>query len=253
MKHVVQFSGGVGSWAAGKLVAQRYGTADMVLLFADVMNEDPDLYRFLEDASANIGAPLVRISDGRTPMQVMTDERLIGNSRRDPCSKILKRKLLDRWCKDNCDPADTIRYIGIDWTEVNRLTTFRARIAPWRVEGPLCEPPYMSKQDAFAWLDREGVKVPRLYELGFTHNNCGGACIKGGQGAWANVLLHFPERYAEWEQWEGEMRLKVGNHSILRDRTKKRSIPLTLKDFRIRVEGHKPIDKTDQAGCGCAL
>ena len=109
MKHVVQFSGGVGSWAAAKRVAERHGTRDMVLLFADVRAEHSDLYRFLRDASLNIGVPVTIISDGRTPMEVMSDERLIGNSRRDPCSKILKRKLLDRWCKTHCDPKDTIR------------------------------------------------------------------------------------------------------------------------------------------------
>ena len=34
---VVMFSGGIGSWAAAKRVAEAHGTDDLVLLFADVL------------------------------------------------------------------------------------------------------------------------------------------------------------------------------------------------------------------------
>lgn len=63
MKHIVMFSGGVGSWAAAKRVAERHGTADLVLLFADVLMEDSDTYRFLGEAARNVGGELVRIID----------------------------------------------------------------------------------------------------------------------------------------------------------------------------------------------
>lgn len=53
MKHIIQFSGGAGSWAAAKLVAAQHGTEDMVLLFADTRMEDHDLYRFLVEASSD--------------------------------------------------------------------------------------------------------------------------------------------------------------------------------------------------------
>ena len=58
MKHIVNFSGGVGSWAAAKRVAAKHGTADLTLLFADVLIEDDDLYTFLVRAAANVtGVP----------------------------------------------------------------------------------------------------------------------------------------------------------------------------------------------------
>lgn len=253
VKRVVQFSGGVGSWAAAKRVADIYGTQDMVLLFADVKDEHPDLYRFLDDASANIGVPVTVIADGRTPRQLMRDEKFIGNSRKDPCSKLLKRRLLDRWCRENCDPKDTMRYIGIDWTEAHRLETFRKRVAPWSAEAPLCQEPYMGKDEAMAWCVREGIELPELYRRGFSHNNCGGACIKAGQGQWALLLQHDRQRYLDWENWEAEMRAVVGDRSILRDRRGKTSKPLTLRDFRARVEVTGQYDKHEHGGCGCAL
>lgn len=253
MRHVVQFSGGVGSWAAAKRVAIKYGTDDLVLLFADVKAEDEDLYRFLNEATANIGAPLVVLCDGRTPMQVMTDEKFIGNSAKDPCSKILKRRLLDKWFVENCDPGDTIRYIGIDWTESHRFDRFKKRMAPWVCEAPLISGLPMSKNDAFAWLSREGIEAPQLYKAGFSHNNCGGACIKAGQGQWARLLGYDPALYDKWETWEEGMRVTVGDHSILRDRSKGDDKPLTLRNFRLRVENKQPYDKHEIGGCGCAL
>lgn len=116
-KNVVMFSGGIGSWAAGKRVAADHGTDGLVLLFTDVKMEDPDLYRFLHEAAANIGGELVIISEGRTPWQVFEDERYIGNSRVDPCSRVLKREILDKWRNANCHPERTTIHVGIDWTE----------------------------------------------------------------------------------------------------------------------------------------
>ena len=43
IKHLVMFSGGVGSWAAAKRVVERHGTEGVVLLFADTLIEDEDL------------------------------------------------------------------------------------------------------------------------------------------------------------------------------------------------------------------
>ena len=253
MKHLVMFSGGIGSWATAKRVASAHGTKDMVLLFADTMIEDDDLYRFLDEAASNIGVPLTTIKDGRTPWAVMRDERIIGNSRIDPCSKILKRKLLDKWRNEHCEPDDTVVYIGIDWSEEHRLKTVRSRTQPWRYEAPLCEPPLISKPQMLGLLRAEGIRPPRLYELGFAHNNCGGACIKAGQAQWALLWRTFPDRYLQIEQWEQEMRASVGEHSILRDRRGGESKPLTLRAFRERLQQQGDFDEQEWGGCGCAL
>ena len=114
---VVNFSGGIGSWAAARRVVERHGIEGLTLLFADVRKEDEDLYRFLPEAAADIGVPVTVIGDGRTIWQVFKDERYLGNTRVDPCSKLLKRQQLDRWREENCNPENTTVYIGIDWTE----------------------------------------------------------------------------------------------------------------------------------------
>jgi 3'-phosphoadenosine 5'-phosphosulfate sulfotransferase (PAPS reductase)/FAD synthetase len=248
------FSSGITSWAAGKRYAQQHGTDGMVLLFADTLIEDEDNYRFLEESAENIGAPLVRISEGRTPWQVMRDRRIIGNSRIDPCSMVLKRQLLDGWRDQNCLPMLTKIILGINWDESHRIDRVRERAAPWDYIAPLCDKPWMSKSDCLAWAASEGVKPPRMYDMGFPHANCGGFCIKAGQKSFALLLEHFPERYAAHEAEEESMREMVGDHSIMTDRSgdgKKK--PLTMRRLRERIQGNQPIDEHDLGGCACAL
>lgn len=252
-RHVVMFSGGIGSWAAAKRVAERHGTADLVLLFTDTLIEDADLYRFLSDAAANVGGQFVRLAEGRTPWQVFRDERMIGNTRADPCSRILKRELSDSWLAANCEPASTTVYVGIDWSEEHRFRRLAARRAErgWRYEAPLCEPPYLDKRDMLAAARRQGIEPPRLYALGFQHNNCGGFCVKAGHAHFANLLRTLPERYAEHEAAEEGLRELVGQQSILRDRQGGETRTLSLRQFRERIEAGGQVDLFDWGGCGC--
>ncbi len=255
MKHIVNFSGGIGSWAAAKRVVAKHGTKDTVLLFADTMMEDEDTYRFLNEAAANVGVPLTRIADGRTPWEVFFDERYLGNSRVDPCSRVLKRELLDRWHKANGTPEMSIIYLGIDWTEIHRLHRLQEYPSDWTFEAPMCEEPFLDKDQMIKMAEDQGIKKQRLYEYGFPHANCGGFCIKAGQGHFIRLLQTMPERFAFHEKKEQELRTHLGkNVAILSDRRNKKKIPMTLKTLRERYEAKDPtLDYEEWGGCGCAL
>lgn len=269
---VVQFSGGTGSWAAAKRTVEKFGAENTTLLFADTLIEDADLYRFLKEAVADIGVEFIRIADGRTPWQVFRDVKFIGNTRADPCSMILKRDLLRKWIEEHCDPADTTIVLGIDWTEIHRFERAVPRWAPWTLWAPLCEEPYIDKPDVIAQLVAAGIEPPRLYAMGFPHNNCGGFCIKAGQAQFVHLLEQLPNRYAYHEAEEEATRHHLDKDvSILRDRSKAgvaayeiehgeitgqtdKTVPLTLRRFRERLETNtKTYDKDDWGGCGCAI
>jgi hypothetical protein len=248
------FSGGLGSYEAARRVIEKHGREAVTLLFADTMMEDSDLYRFLGEAAFSLGAEMVTIADGRTPWQVFRKERFLGNTRVDPCSKILKRQLLDKWVKERYTPDEVIRYIGIDWTEEHRFTRARERILPYKLEAPLCEPPYITKAEIITELAKSHIVPPRLYAMGFPHNNCGGFCVKAGQAQFRLLLEKFPERYAFHETQEEQIRYSLGKDvSILRDRRGGGNKPMTMREFRERVQGGKKIDTEEWGGCGCAV
>lgn len=256
IRHLVYFSGGICSWYEALLCSLKYGKEGLVLLFADTKMEDCDLYRFLDEAAENIGAPLVKIADGRTPWEVMRDEKLLANTRMDACSKILKRELLDRWTKQNCAPETTVLHFGMDWTEHDRLQRIKSRKAPWKVEGLAATwSPLLSKPQMIKHLKRQGIKPPRLYEMGFPHNNCGGFCVKAGQAHFALLLRTMPERYRYHEEQENKLRAELGwRQTILRDARGGKVKPITLTQFRERLEKMPSLfDEHEWGGCGCAL
>lgn len=253
------FSSGAGSWAAARRVADEYGTEGLVLLFADTLIEDEDNYRFLDEAAADIGGQLVKVSEGRDPWQVFRDRRFIGNTRADVCSRILKREYLRKWLDEHCDPERTVVYVGIDWSEQHRLPAIQANHEGWKVEAPLCERPLISKQDALDDLRARGIEPPRLYAVGFAHANCGGGCVKAGQAQFELLLRWHPERYRWWEEQEQGVRELLAREgedvrevAILRDRTGGDTRPLTLREFRERLEAQPSLFDADDWGAGCA-
>ncbi|MEV5129220.1 hypothetical protein AB0K87_01655 [Streptomyces sp. NPDC053705] len=255
-QRVVMWSGGITSWATARHVVAEHGTASTTLLFADTLIEDEDLYAFNAQAAAQLGLPITRVADGRDPWQVFEDKRWLGNTRIAQCSHALKQEPCRDWLTENTDPASTTLYVGIDWTETHRLPAIVKGWAPWTVKAPLTEPPYQDKAQLLAEARAAGLPTPRLYRLGFAHNNCGGACVKGGQAQWARLLNVFPERYARAEAAEVKMRDLLGKDvSILRDRTGGDTKPLTLATLRQRIEQQPDqlglFDQYDEGGCGC--
>lgn len=308
-RHLAMFSGGLSSWAAAKRFVAEYGVSGLVLLFADTLIEDEDLYRFLVEAAANVYSKplsavahlaamarsvppveddrwadrvvalsrlrreaseaipgLAWIADGREPWQVFADERFIGNSKVDPCSKILKRKLMDRWRDEHCVNWRTILVFGLDWSERGRIygdakKPGHKRIVEgkgWRPVYPLDDRPYLIPDELRDWAESEGLRVPRLYDLGFSHNNCGGFCVKAGFAQMKRLLSTLPDRYRWHERREADVRREISTVSTVlkyNATRRRRARNITLRRFRELIEQQGTLfdDYGDGCGGGCAL
>ena len=251
MKHIVFFSSGIASWVAAKRVVERFGVDDVRLVFADTLIEDEDNYRFLHEAAANVGADLVVLRDGRDPWQVFKDDRFLGNSRLATCSKRLKQETCKKYIESIAE--EVVLYLGIDWQEAHRTEAIVSGWSPRKVEFPLMWEPWLSRPDFFELADAEGLKPPRLYDMGFAHANCGGFCVKAGHSAFRHLLKHFPDRYAYHEQKEQEMRAYLDKDvAIMRDRTGGKSKPMTMEEFRSKqAPGTSQLSLEDWGGCNC--
>ena len=253
MKHVVNFSGGACSFWAAKRVIDRNGPENVTLLFADVCMEDDDLYLFNAEAEEYFGVPITRVSLEMTPWDVFEKEGMIGNSRAPLCSIRLKRELLDAWHRKHCLEMDSIIYVGLDWTEGHRLANLRREHPTWRIEAPMMEEPIWDKCRMLDELGKIGIRRPRLYQLGFPHDNCGGFCVKAGQAQFALLLRTMPDRYAYHEAREERLRERIGDYSVMKDRRGGTVKPLTLRQLRQRIEAGESFDRTDWGGCGCSI
>jgi len=169
--HVIQWSGGIGSWAATELVRHTHPDDPITLLFADTKIEDSDLYRFNADASARLGIPITRVCDGRTPFELFTQRSYLGNSRIAPCSRLLKQRPCRRWLTKHTDPAVSVLYVGIEPGEQRPAPAITADGQRGRVEHLLMHHPDLIKDDLLGWCRNAGLEAPRLYHLGVSHNN----------------------------------------------------------------------------------
>lgn len=258
---VVMFSGGAGSYAAAKRAIDRFSAEATTLLFADVkgVSEDPDIgededcYRFIDEAAAALGVPLVRVSDGRTIWEVFHDDRFLGNARLANCSKFLKQRPARRWLDEHRPGGSAVVVVGIDWSEGHRLRAISESYAPFPVWAPMCDPPYLDRNLILDEVRADGLEPPRMYRQGFPHANCGGGCVRAGHAQFRHLLSINPGRYAVWERKEQELREFLGKDvAILRDRSDADSRPVTLREFRERQGcGETLFDEFDFGGCGC--
>jgi hypothetical protein len=293
MKHIIFYSGGIGSWATAKRVASKHDIENLLLMFTDTLIEDKDLYRFLietaqelygvdckdlihrtdlipdvahetmkerkeyllklgEDVRERI-PQFVWIADGRDPWEVFKDVRWIGNSRIAQCSHKLKQDVSRKWLEKTYQPEECLLYLGIDWTEDHRVAAPTKNWKPYTVLFPMCEEPFVVKDEMLAELNKLNIQTPRLYQKNFTHNNCGGFCVRAGQGHFINLLQQFPNLYKYHEEKEQEMRDFLGKDVAMLKRTRKKvQSTLTLKQLREEHEAKSTeIDMTDIGGCGC--
>lgn len=252
------FSGGIGSWAAARRIVDTHGHENVTCLFSDVkgntidphIGEDEDTYRFITDAINDLGCQYVRVADGRDIWQVFKDKRFLGNSRLANCSHTLKQAPAKKWLKENTTPETHTIVIGIDWTETHRIPPIQKAYLPYTVTFPMCDAPYVDKNQMIAAAEQRGLKAPRLYALGFSHNNCGGGCVRAGQGQFRKLLEVMPERYATWERKEEEVREHLmKNVTILKETKAGVRKNLTLVELRERTSNET--DMLDFGGCGC--
>jgi len=239
MMHIVLISGGLASFEAAKRVIEKYGREETELWFFDTLIEDDDLYRFLRDCEEFLSKRITWFVEGRTPWEVFRDKRFIGNSRVDVCSRLIKREFLERLLSSKFDPNSIILYFGLEWSEGHRISRVQEawKTRGYDVEFPLSWDPILMPSEFQDLISSYGIQIPRLYSLGFPHNNCGGACIKAGIKQWTLLWKTFPQRYLWHEVNEQEIRRLLGkNVSILRNRRNGNTKPMTLRYLRWRLK-----------------
>lgn len=252
MKHVVSVSSGLGSAFLWSLVLAEH--PDAIGVFADVNGEDSDNYRFLSEVQAALGGKLVRLdNEGRTIWDVFRSTRFLGNSQVDTCSRELKRVPIEQWLVANCDPSETTMHIAVDWTEAHRIPAIKEGWASkgWTTAFWMADR-FLDKDHAQMWAASLGILPPSLTRDGWPHANCGGGCVRAGQGQFAALLLQRPEAFARWEQEEASFREWIGKDvAILRDRRGGSTRPMPLSVLRERVIAGEVKPNLGDGSCNC--
>lgn len=189
---VSQFSCGAASAVATKLALAKYGqTHDVQIINAFLQEEHSDNRRFAADCERWFGRQITVLRDekyGASVVQVFKQRQYMMGPKGAPCSRALKRDLLNKWSQPN-----DIMVFGYTAEEEDRLEDWRERNPDLQVIAPLIDAG-LGKEDCKAMVERAGLVLPLMYRLGYDNANCIG-CVKGGEGYWRAIREDFPDYF----------------------------------------------------------
>jgi hypothetical protein len=185
---VCQFSCGAASAVATRIAMSQAKGAEVAIVNAFIAEEDDDNRRFLADCETWFGQRATQLRDvkyGASADEVWRREQYMKGAAGAPCSRALKRKVLDAFKR-----PDDIIVFGFTAEEAGRFDDFQERNPHLNCRAPLIEHG-VGKADCLAMTKRAGIEIPLMYRLGFSNANCKG-CPKGGEGYWNHTRKVFP-------------------------------------------------------------
>lgn len=245
VRYVVSYSTGASSAVAAERAIQAHGKHNVDIVFCDTLVEDVDNYRFMADCEKRWGVEIIKLVEGRTPLQVAEDEHIIPNQKIAPCTKRLKIEPFVNYLKGlQAEGYQVTVILGMNATEKHRHAAPRRNYGAigCAVDYPLMHRPI--ELDPVATVKSWGIAPPRMYRMGFSHANCGAqGCVKFGKGDWRRMLTNFPDGYHQTEQWEAKMRQdeRFQDYALLRDFRGGEQTNITLEDFRKEHEAQYTI------------
>jgi 3'-phosphoadenosine 5'-phosphosulfate sulfotransferase (PAPS reductase)/FAD synthetase len=206
MRVISWFSCGAASAVATILAAIKYGEIEAV--YCRVVEEHEDNLRFLDEFTQVTGIPVKIIMDEPhegSIYKVFMKRGFIKNQYGAPCTMILKKDMRKAYQR-----PDDIQIFGYTAEEQDRADRFIDGNNDVNEEFILIDN-NVSKQDCYAHLSRLGLKLPAMYQLGYSNNNCIG-CVKGGMGYWNKIRKDFPDRFDKMAKAE-----RLIGHAVNKD------------------------------------
>ena len=206
MRVISWFSCGAASAVATILAAIKYG--DIEAVYCRVVEEHEDNLRFLEEFTQVTGIPVKIIVDEPhegSIYKVFMKRGFIKNQYGAPCTMILKKDMRKAYQR-----PDDIQIFGYTAEEQDCADRFIDGNNDVNEEFILIDN-NVSKQDCYAHLSRLGIKLPAMYQLGYSNNNCIG-CVKGGMGYWNKIRKDFPDRFDKMAKTE-----RLIGHAVNKD------------------------------------
>lgn len=273
--HVISIGGGIASsLLLVRHCLETYGRENCVFVTAAVLDDKGNAKRFLEDIERLYAIEITRVTIGGEILprgvwakygiwDIFFYTGMMGSSRIDPCSRMLKREVLRDYMKQWHDPQETVLHVGITAGELDRMLaiTRNWKEHGYKVKADLADTPYITRAYAMAECKRLLGYVPTNYDIGMSHNNCGevGFCVKGGLKEKAKLLWYDRKMYLHHETME-LLHQQIYKHTatIMRRSIGGQIKPITLRAFRLEMEAKwrgllptfDPFDGLDDtAGC----
>lgn len=198
-KIVVWFSCGAASAVAAKITIDKYGKDNEVIIVnTPIKQEDEDNRRFFSDVEKWLGQKIELAVNSKYPdssiISVFDKAKYMSGPEGAPCTKQLKKEARYQW-QENNKPDWHVLGFTFDKKERKRHKMFR--ISELKNVIPVLITHKITKRKCFEMVKRAGIKLPRIYSLGYPNANCIG-CVKASSPTyWNHVRKVHPEVFKE--------------------------------------------------------
>lgn len=195
---IIWFSCGAASSVAAYLTLRKFPDAQLV--YCDTGGEHEDNKRYLASVEKWLykKVTILRNEKYKDHIDVCRKEKYLNGINGARCTVELKKSLRLKFQQ----PED-IQVFGYTCEEQNRADRFKKGYPEVNAVFPLIEKGW-TKEACLGFIEKVGIRLPKMYELGFNNNNCIG-CVKGGEGYWNKINKHFPDTFREMAKVEREV------------------------------------------------
>ena len=205
----VWFSCGAASAVAAKKTIEKYGESHNVIVVNNpVVNEHEDNRRFLRDCENWLGQKIILATNRKYPScditEVFKKRKYMSGVAGAPCTKELKKEARYQFEKNNKIDWHVLGFTVDEKKRSNRFIRYeRKNLIPVLIDENL------TKQDCFSILLSEGIKLPKIYELGYPNANCIG-CVKSQSPTYWNLVRQtFPKVFEKRAKQSREIGAKL--------------------------------------------
>lgn len=246
LKTIAWFSCGATSAVACKMALEKY--KDVEIYYIETGSHHEDNRRFKYECEEWFNHDIITLQSSKfSCVADVLRMGFINSPYGAACTKELKKEVrykLERKLGD---------WLGQVWgfdyceKEINRAIRFSEQYSYTKPKYPLIEEK-ITKEMAMGMLLQAGIKLPKMYELGYHNNNCIG-CPKGGMGYWNKVRVDFPDKFKEVAKIEREI-----GHTCLMEKVKEKEEkqPLYLDELKPN-RGHYPKELVPDCGLFCSV
>jgi len=203
---VVWFSCGAASAVAAKMTVDKYGdTHNVMIVNNPVDEEDEDNKRFLKDVEKWIGKKILLATNtkiGTTScVDVWEQKKYMAGVAGAPCTMLLKKG-----ARYEFEKKHDIDYhvLGFTANEVERHERFvkgeRDNVLPILIDAGI------TKGRCFEILRENGIRLPRVYKMGYPNANCIG-CVKSNSPSYWNLVR---ETFSDIFKQRAEQSRRIG-------------------------------------------
>jgi len=208
----VWFSCGAASAVAAKKTIDLYGARCTVrVLNNPVVEEDDDNRRFLRDVAAWLGRPIETVVNAKyssaSAVEVWARRRFMSGPTGAPCTIELKKRARQDWEARNHADWHVLGFTADETARHKRFVlTERENVLPVLIDANI------TKQDCYRILTEAGLRLPRIYSLGYPNANCIG-CVKATSPTyWNLVRQQHPDVFAARAAQSRELGVRLARH-----------------------------------------